>query len=128
MFFRSIFCFCSLVSVLCFFVRVKSFRKKKEKKFKTALMTSFTLLLVTSDLLQRATSATSNERILQRVTSDFTTSNEQRVKSYASLKTIIIIIISFILIRKFYFLSHKNFCFSKMSLCHDVLKNQKLLQ
>ena len=47
-------------------------------------MTSFILLLVTSDLLQRATSATSNERILQRVTSDFTTSNEQRVKSYAS--------------------------------------------
>ena len=34
---------------------------------------------VTSDFLQRATSATSNERILQRVTSDFTTSNEQRV-------------------------------------------------
>ena len=28
---------------------------------------------VTSDFLQRATSATSNERILQRVTSDFTT-------------------------------------------------------
>ena len=26
----------------------------------------------------------SNERILQRVTSDFTTSNEQLVKSYAS--------------------------------------------
>ena len=48
---------------------------------------------VTSDFLQRATSTTSNERILQRVTSDFTTSNEQRmnltsneqrVKSYAS--------------------------------------------
>ena len=34
---------------------------------------------VTSDFLQRATSATSNEQILQRVTSDFTTSNEQRV-------------------------------------------------
>ena len=34
---------------------------------------------VTSDFLQRAASATSNERILQRVTSDFTTSNEQRV-------------------------------------------------
>ena len=34
---------------------------------------------VTSDFLQRATSATSNERILQRVTSDFTTSEEQRV-------------------------------------------------
>ena len=31
---------------------------------------------VTSEFLQRATSATSNERILQRVTSDFTTSNE----------------------------------------------------
>ena len=46
---------------------------------------------VTTDFLQRATSATSNERILQRVTSDFTTSNnwistsnDQRVKSYAS--------------------------------------------
>ena len=34
---------------------------------------------VTSDFLQRATSATSNERILQRVTSGFTTSNKQRV-------------------------------------------------
>ena len=34
---------------------------------------------VTSDYLQRATSATSNEQILQRVTSDFRTSNEQRV-------------------------------------------------
>ena len=34
---------------------------------------------VTSDFLQRATSTTSNERILQRVTSDYTTSNEQRV-------------------------------------------------
>ena len=34
---------------------------------------------VKSDFLQRATSATSNEQILQRVTSDFTTSNEQRV-------------------------------------------------
>ena len=34
---------------------------------------------VTSDFLQRATSATSNEQSLQRVTSDFTTSNEQRV-------------------------------------------------
>ena len=42
---------------------------------------------VTSDFLQRATSATSNERILQRVRSDFTTSNEQRVKSYASCLT-----------------------------------------
>ena len=38
---------------------------------------------VTNDFLQRATSATNNERILQRVTSDVTTSNEQRVKSYA---------------------------------------------
>ena len=37
-----------------------------------------------SDFLQGATSAMSNKRILQRVTSDFTTSNEQRVKSYAS--------------------------------------------
>ena len=34
---------------------------------------------VTSDFLQRATSATSNERILQQVTNDFTTCNEQRV-------------------------------------------------
>ena len=34
---------------------------------------------VTSDFLQRATSTTSKEQILQRVTSDFTTSNEQRV-------------------------------------------------
>ena len=34
---------------------------------------------VTSVFLQRATSAMSNEQILQRVTSDFTTSNEQRV-------------------------------------------------
>ena len=34
--------------------------------------------------LQRATSTMSNERILQRVTIDFTTSIEQRVKSYAS--------------------------------------------
>ena len=39
-----------------------------------------------SDFLQGATSAMSNKRILQRVTSDFTTSNEQRVKSYASLQ------------------------------------------
>ena len=30
-----------------------------------------------------STSATRNEQILQRVTCDFTTSNEQRVKSYA---------------------------------------------
>ena len=34
---------------------------------------------ITSGFLQRATSASSNERILQRVTSDFTMSNEQRV-------------------------------------------------
>ena len=34
---------------------------------------------VTSDFLQRATSATSNKQILQQATSDFTTSNEQRV-------------------------------------------------
>ena len=37
-----------------------------------------------SDILQRVTSATSNEQMLQQATSDFTTSNEQRVKSYAS--------------------------------------------
>ena len=36
---------------------------------------------VRSDFLQRATSATSNERILQRVTSDFTTSEFQQVTS-----------------------------------------------
>ena len=34
---------------------------------------------LTSDLLQQATSAVSNERILQRVTSDYTTSNERQV-------------------------------------------------
>ena len=35
---------------------------------------------VTSDFLQRATSARSKEGILKRETSDFTTSNKQRVK------------------------------------------------
>ena len=40
---RCLFCFCSLICLLCYFVRVKSFCKKK-KKFQTALMTSFTLL------------------------------------------------------------------------------------
>ena len=39
---------------------------------------------VISEFLQRATSATSNKGISQRVKIDFTTSNEQRVKSYAS--------------------------------------------
>ena len=34
---------------------------------------------VTSEFLQRATSATSNERALQRVTSVFTTGNKPRV-------------------------------------------------
>ena len=34
---------------------------------------------VTSEFLQRVTSATSDVRILQRVTSGFTTSNKQRV-------------------------------------------------
>ena len=34
---------------------------------------------VTTDFLQQATSATSKEPILQQVTSDFATSNEQRV-------------------------------------------------
>ena len=47
---------------------------------------------VTSDFLQRATSATGNEKIFQQATSIlqwatsndwFSTSNEQRVKSYA---------------------------------------------
>ena len=37
---------------------------------------------VTSDFLQRATSATSNERILQRVTSDFC--NEQLLQRVTS--------------------------------------------
>ena len=32
---------------------------------------------VTSDLLQQATSTTSNERILQRIMSEFATSNER---------------------------------------------------
>ena len=36
---------------------------------------------LTSDLLQRATSAVSNERILHWVTSDYTTSNERQVNS-----------------------------------------------
>ena len=36
---------------------------------------------LTSDLLQRATSAVSNKQILQRVTSDYTTSNERQVNS-----------------------------------------------
>ena len=36
---------------------------------------------LTSDLLQRATSAVSNEQILQQVTSDYTTSNERQVNS-----------------------------------------------
>ena len=34
---------------------------------------------VASDILQRATSATSSEQILQRLMSDFTMSKEQRV-------------------------------------------------
>ena len=34
-----------LNDVLCFFVLVKSYREKKNKKFKTALITSFILLL-----------------------------------------------------------------------------------
>ena len=44
MFFIHIFYFCSLSAVLCFFVLVKSFCKKK-KKFKTCLMTTFILQL-----------------------------------------------------------------------------------
>ena len=51
-------------------------------------ITSDFLQRVTSHFLQRATSAASNEQVLQRVTSDFATNNEQRVKSYASKKTI----------------------------------------
>ena len=39
---------------------------------------------VASDFLQRETSTMSNKQILQRVTSDFTMSNTQRVKSYTS--------------------------------------------
>ena len=52
-------------------------------------VTSDFLQRVKSDFLQRSTSATSNDRIFQRVTIDFTTSNEQRVKSYASIYIII---------------------------------------
>ena len=37
-------CFC-LVASLFFLVRIKSFHKKKNKEFKTVLITSFTLLL-----------------------------------------------------------------------------------
>ena len=40
---------CAFCAFSCFFVRVKSFRKKK-KRFKSVLMTSFVLLLVISDL------------------------------------------------------------------------------
>ena len=41
---------------------------------------------VTSDFLQRATSVTSNERILQATSNEgISTSNEQQVKSYARL-------------------------------------------
>ena len=43
---------------------------------------------LTSDFVQREASTTSNKRILQRVTSYFTTSNEQRVKSYTSLEVV----------------------------------------
>ena len=39
---------------------------------------------VTSYFLQRATSATTNERISQRVTSDFTTSKEQQANFVTS--------------------------------------------
>ena len=49
MFFIHIFYFCLLWGVLCFFVLVKSFckkKKKKIKKFKTDLITSFILLLI----------------------------------------------------------------------------------
>ena len=45
----------------------------------SATSNEWILQRVTINFLQRATSATSNEWILQRVTSDFTTSNEQRV-------------------------------------------------
>ena len=45
-----------------------------------------TLQRVTSDFLQWASSVASNERILLRVMSHFATSNEQRVKSYASVE------------------------------------------
>ena len=59
----------------------------------SATSSEWILQQVTSDFLQRATTATSNERILQGVTSNLqrvtsnewiSTSNEQRVKSYAS--------------------------------------------
>ena len=61
------------------------FHKVKNSDSTSATSNEQILQRVTSDLLQRATSATSNEQILQRVTSDFTTSNEQRVKSYTFL-------------------------------------------
>ena len=48
MFFIHIFYFCSLWAVLCFFVLVKSFCKKKNKKLKTDLITSFILLLISN--------------------------------------------------------------------------------
>ena len=50
----------------------------------SATSSEWSLQRVTSNFLQRATSEMSNEWISQRVTSDFTTSNKQRVKSYAS--------------------------------------------
>ena len=52
----------------------------------SATSTERILKRVTSEFLQQATSATSKEGILQRVTSNYwiSTSNEQRVKSYAT--------------------------------------------
>ena len=44
-----LFCFCLLVCVLCFFVRVKSSRKKK-RKFKVVLIPLFTILLMCTPL------------------------------------------------------------------------------
>ena len=63
-----------------------------EQRATSATSNKRILQRVTSEFLQWATSATSkewilatsNERILQRVTSNFIASNEQRVKSYAS--------------------------------------------
>ena len=82
---------------------------KVRKSYSTSAMSNKRILQrVTSEFLQRATSATSNERILQRATSVFlqratsATSNDQRVKSYASNK-----------------LWEKKFSWSKLKLKHN---------
>ena len=53
---------------------------KVVKSYSTSATSNERILLrVTNDSLQRAATATSNEEILQRVKSDFTTGKEQRV-------------------------------------------------